>query len=128
MNAPRNIPDRVRRLFRLPPSQSQISGELRDEFEFHIEGRVEQLIVQGRSRADAEREVRAKFGDYETHWKHTRHIDEATMRHNRRFEFLDMLATETRRAARVLLRAPLFSMMALVTLALGIGATTAIFT
>lgn len=128
MNAPRNIPERVRRLFRLPPSQAQISAELRDEFEFHIEGRIEQLIAQGKSRAEAEREVRARFGDYETHWQHTRSIDEATMQQNRRFEFLNMLATETRRSARVLLRSPLFSLMALVTLALGIGATTAIFT
>ncbi|MEO7998150.1 MAG: permease prefix domain 1-containing protein, partial [Gemmatimonadaceae bacterium] len=128
MNTPRNIPERVRRLFRLPASKAQMDAELRDEFAFHIEGRVEQLIVQGVSRADAEREVRAKFGDYETHWQHTRHIDEDTMRQNRRFEFFDMLATETRRSARVLLRSPLFSLMALITLALGIGATTAIFT
>lgn len=128
MNPSRNIPDRVRRLFRLPPSQSQISSELRDEFSFHIEGRVEQLVAEGHSRAEAEREVREKFGDYETYWQNTRHIDEATMRQNRRFEFLEMLSTETRRSARVLLRSPLFSLMALVTLALGIGATTAIFT
>jgi hypothetical protein len=43
-------------------------------------------------------------------------------------EFGDALARETRHAARTLLRTPSFSIMTLVTLALGIGAATAIFT
>ncbi|MEP6832580.1 MAG: ABC transporter permease [Gemmatimonas sp.] len=125
---PRNIPAAVRRLFRLPPSASQIDAELRDEFQFHIEGRIEQLIALGRSRAEAEQEVNEKFGDYETHWQHTRRIDEDTMQQTRRFEFWAMIRSELQRSARALLRTPGFTLIAILTLALGIGATTAIYT
>lgn len=124
---PRNIPDKVRRMFRLPQSQAQLDAELVDEFHFHIEGRIEQFMSTGLSRADAEREVRARFGDYETHWKHTRNIDELSMRNNRRFEFTTMLWNELQHSARALRRTPSFSIIATITLALGIGATTAIY-
>ena len=122
-----NIPARVRRLFRLPQSQSQIDADLGDEFRFHIEGRIDQFMSQGLTRTEAEREVHARFGDYETHWQHTRNIDEVSMRNNRRFEFFSMLTTELQRSARALRRTPSFSIIATITLALGIGATTAIY-
>ncbi|MGV3708290.1 MAG: ADOP family duplicated permease [Gemmatimonas sp.] len=128
MNSPRNIPGRVRKLFRLPPSQEQIERELREEFDFHIEGRIEQVMHEGHSRSTAERIVREKFGDYHTHWQHTRRIDEDTMQQNRRFEFGTMLWSELQHSARTLLRTPAFTVIAVVTLALGIGATTSIFT
>jgi|GEM_PF-165578 len=124
---PRNIPDTVRRMFRLPPSQSQLDAELADEFQFHIDGRIEQFIATGMSRAEAEREVQARFGDYQTHWQHTRTIDEVSMRNTRRFEFFAMLWNELQHSARALRRTPSFSIIATITLALGIGATTAIY-
>ena len=127
MKTPRNIPDSVRRLFRLPPSQAQLDRELRDEFEFHIEGRIEQLIAEGKSRAQAEQEVKSRFGDYTAHLQHTRRIDEEIMHQDRRFEFADMLRTEVRHSARTLMRSPAFTFIAIITLALGIGATTAIY-
>ncbi|MEP6766293.1 MAG: permease prefix domain 1-containing protein, partial [Gemmatimonadaceae bacterium] len=120
--------ERVRRVFRLPVSRQQIDRELRDEFRFHIDGRVEQLMESGMSRASAEREVQTRFGDYDKYWQSTRKIDEDTMRATHRFEFVSMLWSELRHSARVLLRTPAFSLIALTTLALGIGATTAIYT
>ena len=82
----RHIPATVRRLFRLPLSRSQLDTELRDEFQFHIDGRVEQLIAQGHSREAAKAQVKLKFGDYNIHWQQTRRIDDITMHQTRRFQ------------------------------------------
>lgn len=124
----RYLPDTARRLFRLPASGAQIDRELREEFEFHIDERIDQLVAQGCSRDNATREVQTRFGDYATYLQDTRSIDEETMNQNRRFEFLALLSNELKRAARSLRRTPLFSTVAIFTLVVGIGATTAIFT
>lgn len=117
-----------RRAFRLPFSRARIDAELRDEFHFHIQERVEQFVAAGMSRADAESEVRRRFGDFEAYRRQARSIDEETLRQRNRFEFFDTLRQELKRSARVLLRTPAFSLIAFATLALGIGATTALFT
>ncbi len=117
-----------RRALYLPPSKRRIDSALRDEFRFHVEERVEQFMAAGMSRADAEAEVRRRFGDAEA-WHHmAKQIDEETMRQTRRFELFDTLRRETARAFRVLVRTPAFSLMALLTMSLGLGATTAIYT
>jgi predicted permease len=112
----------------LPSSKKQIDSALRDEFRFHIEERIEQFVASGMTRAEAEAEVQRRFGDIETYHRQTRQIDEVTMRTRDRFEFFSALGRETARSARVLLRTPSFSAIAFLTLALGIGAVTAIFT
>jgi predicted permease len=80
------------------------------------------------SRDQAEAEVRRRFGDIETWHRMAKQIDEETMRQDRRFQLFETLRRETARSFRVLVRTPAFSLMALLTLALGIGATTAIYT
>jgi predicted permease len=125
MPAPREGPPRA---IQLPSSKRQIESALRDEFRFHIEERIEQFVASGMTREEAEVEVRRRFGDMEAYHRQTRMIDEETMRTRNRFEFLSALGRETTRSARVLLRTPAFSAIALLTLALAIGAVTAIFT
>jgi predicted permease len=112
----------------LPSSKRRIDNALQDEFRFHIEERIEQFVASGMTREEAEAEVLRRFGDIETYHKQTRRIDEETMRTRDRFEFFAALGRETARSARVLLRTPTFSVIAFLTLALGIGAVTAIFT
>src|SRR5215207_8576802 len=112
----------------LPATRRRIESELREEFRFHMEERVEQFMASGMTREQAEAEVRRRFGDVETWHQMAREIDEETMRQDRRFELFDTIRRETARSLRVLLRTPAFSLMTLLTLGLGIGATTAIFT
>lgn len=117
-----------RRGIQLPFGKRRIDRALDDEFRFHMEERVEQFIASGMSRDDAEAEVRRRFGDAEAYHQLARQIDEETMRQLHRFEFFAALRRETARSARILLRTPAFSFIAFLTLAIGIGATTAIFT
>jgi putative ABC transport system permease protein len=121
------VPNRKRGI-NLPRSKDRIGSELNDEFQFHFEERIEQFIAAGMSRSEAEAEVHRRFGDVATWHGMARAIDEETMKQTHRFEFFDTLRRETARSFRVLLRTPAFSLMALLTLSLGIGATTAIYT
>ncbi len=117
----------TRRAFRLPGTGAQLGRQVDDELRFHLEERIEELMAQGRTREEAEREAHRRFGDVDAYRRQATSIDEDHMRDRDRLDLLDAVARETRHAARTLRRAPAFSLVALVTLALGIGATTAIY-
>src|SRR5689334_22528937 len=120
---------RIRRVFRLPSSPQRRAAELDEELRFHIEGRIDELMTrEGLSRAEAEAEARRRFGDFALYRSQTRHIDEATHRGRERMQMRDALVRETRHSVRALLRAPGFTTITILTLALGIGAATAVFT
>ena len=119
---------RFRRVFRLPTSRTRMERSVDEELQFHIEGRIREFMAQGMTRQEAETEARRRFGDFEDYAKQTRSIDETTMTHANRMELWETIAREVKHAARILLRAPAFSLIAFVTLATGIGATTAIYT
>lgn len=118
----------MKRVFRLPWTSRRIDAELFAEFQFHLQERVEQFVAAGMSRPEAEAEARRRFGDFESYRALARHIDEETMRQRTFQEFLGTIRREAGLAVRVLRRTPGFSVLAFTTLALGIGATTAIFT
>lgn len=118
----------LRRVLRLPRSRGRLSREADDEMRFHIEERVEELVAAGLSRAEAEREAALRFGDIELHRRQVRAIDEEMLRMRNRSDLVDSLWRELRHAGRALVRAPSFSVMTLLTLGVGIGAATAIFT
>jgi putative ABC transport system permease protein len=120
---------RLRRIFRLPATPTRIEADVDDELRFHLEGRIEELMEREHlSREDAEGEARRRFGDFDAYRREARDIDDRTMRDRSRLEFFDTLTREFRHAARVLLRTPAFSLITFLTLAIGIGATTAIYT
>jgi predicted permease len=117
-----------RRAFRLLVAPDRIDDDLDTELRFHIEGRIEDLMARGLSRGDAEREVAARFGDLDAYREETRVIDERTVHEERRMELLDTIRRETRQALRALARSRAFTFIAIVTLTLGVGATTAVYT
>jgi len=119
----------LRRVFRLPWTSARMGREIDAELQFHLEGRIEELMERERlSRADAEAEARRRFGDLHEYRRQTRDIDHHMHRRRNRMEIIDSIRREGRQAMRSLRRAPSFSLISFATLALGIGASTAIFT
>ena len=128
MTSPGSRWDGFRRVFRLPTSADRLAREVDDELRFHIEGRIEELIAQGWSRDAAAAEAWRRFGDYVAYRREARDIDLITHHQRRRMDIIDAIRREARQSVRALARTPAFSLVALATLVLGIGATASIFT
>ena len=90
-----------------------------EEMRAHIDLYTEELISRGRAPADAEREARLAFGNPRAKLEE---IHQMT-----RMPIVDPLIRDLRYAVRVLRRTPVFTATAVVTLALVIGACTAVF-
>jgi putative ABC transport system permease protein len=99
------------------------------ELSFHIEERATEIMARtGLNRADALAEAERRFGNIDGYRRQLRAIDSATHRQTSMMEFFHSFVRETGQALRSLRRAPSFSLLAVLTLALGLGASTAIFT
>jgi len=99
-----------------------------DEVRFHLEGRVEELMAAGLAEEAARRKALEAFGDVERVRAELLAIDAASERRTRRREFLHGFLRDVRIGARRLRRSPAYTVVAVLTLMLGIGASVAMFT
>jgi putative ABC transport system permease protein len=117
-----------RRRFRLPwRTDAEIADEVDEEIDFHLAMRSAALEAEGLTREQADARARREFGDLAGAKRVLRRADGRRERGRRGSEVLAGLSQDARYAVRTLLRSRVFSAMAVLTLALGIGATTTIF-
>ena len=104
-----------------------VRSDVDDELAFHIELRIDQLVAEGMDPAVARAEAWRRIGDADALARACREIDGERLTNVRRREWMQGTWTELRVAARQLRRYPVLASVAVLTLALGLGATTAIF-
>jgi putative ABC transport system permease protein len=120
------VPDRYRELRSLLRPE-RLLDDVDEELAFHVEQSVADLVEAGMSAAAAREEALRRFGDVARCRAETFAIDESLLKERKRMELVDAVRRETRHTFRSLMRAPVFTVVAVLTLGLGMGATTAIW-
>ena len=109
------------------PFQPAPEAEVDDELKFHLEQRVRDYIARGMTPDEARAAAHERFGNVSEVREECAELLEADRRAAHRRDWLGDLRQDLRYGIRSAVRAPLFSILAITTLALGIGANAAVF-
>jgi putative ABC transport system permease protein len=104
-----------RRIF----SRRRDFAELSDEMRGHLAERVDELVAGGMERSEAEHQARREFGNFS--------LAERDGRDVWRWGLIERAWADVKFGFRILRKNPVFATIAILTLALGIGACSAIF-
>ena len=108
----------IRRVLNLGRSNT-LQREIDREMAFHLEERVEELVAAGMPRASAESTARRQFGNRTIQVEDTRRADMVN--------WADSFVGDVRYGLRALRRSPVFTLVAIGSLAIGIGFNTSIY-
>jgi predicted permease len=112
---PHKLLMRVQMLFR----RSRAGTRLNDELQFHLEQQITENLAAGMNPEEARRAALRSFGNPTTLRDQTRETWS--------WDWLEVLVLDIRQSIRALTRTPSFSIIAVLVLALGIGANVALF-
>ena len=105
----------------------KVDREVDDELDFHLEMRTREYVERGMDPAAARREAEKRFGNVRRMRAALENLGHERNRHMQRSEYLSELRQDIAFAWRQMVKNPGFTAVAVLTLALGIGGTTAIF-